>query len=221
MMKWKCMFALLFAAGNLIAGSDLPAPYGLSESEILPFNGDGWYYNAKPMEKLLKQTKPKVVIELGSWLGKSTRHIAKLIPENSLVYAVDHWEGGLLTNPWYGVTDLLPTLYQQFLSNVIHAKLTHKIIPIRSNTLDAFFYFTENKIVPDIVYVDADHDEVSVYNDISTYYPLVKGHGIICGDDWGWGGANLPVQKAVKRFAKENNLRIEVPNGWMWILYEN
>jgi len=55
--------------------------------------------------------------------------------------------------------------------------------------------------------------------DISEYYPLVKGHGIICGDDWGW-GEDFPVMRAVKRFAVENNLRIEVPNGWIWVLYE-
>ena len=42
-------------------------------------------------------------------------------------------------------------------------------------------------------------------------------HEILCGDDWGWGGAEqgLPVLKAVTRFAKENRLNIH-SNGWFW-----
>jgi hypothetical protein len=63
------------------------------------------------------------------------------------------------------------------------------------------------------------HDEVNVYNDISLYFPLVKGHGIMCGDDWGWG--DLGVQRAVKRFALENNLSISLYGNWFWVLNEN
>ncbi len=192
-----------------------PFPY-CELKDLMPFSGHGWYMNAAPMEKLLKERKVKVVIELGSWLGKSTKHIAEILPEDGIVYAVDHWLGNpasRVNNP-----ELIPTLYEQFLSNMIHANLTHKVVPLKMTTQEAVQYFYDNGIVPDLIYVDASHEEVDAYRDIAAYFPMVKGHGIICGDDWSYG--DLPVQRAVKRFAKENDLKIEVPNDWFWELHQ-
>lgn len=88
-------------------------------------------------------------------------------------------------------------------------------------TLEAGEEFKKNGPILDLVYVDASHDEASVYADLNAYFPLVKGHGVICGDDWGWGSQlGFPVSTAVHRFAIENNLRIEVIDGWFWILHE-
>lgn len=220
----KKLALLLFAISQFCFGQEMPSPYNELE-EILPYNDHGWYINGDAMEALIREKNAKVVVELGSWLGTSTRHIASHLPENGIVYAVDHWLGSAdhdIFSPDYfpELYAILPILYEQFLSNVIHADLTKKIVPIRKNTLEAVSYFHENGIKPDIIYVDASHDEESVYNDLVAYYPLVKGHGTLCGDDWGW-GEGLPVMKAVERFARENNLRVEIPNNWMWVLYEN
>jgi predicted O-methyltransferase YrrM len=196
--------------------AELPYPYNTLK-EVLPFNGHGMYINAVPMEKLIKELNPKIVIELGCWLGKSTRHIASIIPLDGVVFAVDHWLG---SSEHQDSSDL-PALYEQFLSNVVHANLTEKIIPIKLTTLDAVEGFYKNKIVPDLVYVDASHDEASVYADLQAYFPLVKGHGVLCGDDWGWGGAlGFPVCKAVHRFAVENGLTVDLFEGWFWVLRE-
>jgi hypothetical protein len=101
---------------------------------------------------------------------------------------------------------------------VIHAGLTDKIIPIKMSSQTAAELFRDQNIIPDVVYVDGDHEEVAVYADISAYFPLVKGHGFICGDDWN-GGDGLPIKKAVERFAQENNLLIHV-TGEFWLLTE-
>ena len=209
-----CAFCFMGWIGSLQALSE---PYQ-SLPKLLPYDDMGWYSNAEPMEQLVRERKPKVVIELGSWLGKSTRHIAQIIPKDGIVYAVDHWLGSVEHHATQ-FSKYLPTLYDQFLSNVIHTKLTDKIIPVRMTTLQAVNEFVARNIVPDLIYVDASHDEESVYKDLVAYYPLVKGHGILCGDDWGWGNG-FPVQMAVRRFAKEQNLQIEIPNGWFWILRE-
>ncbi len=194
-----------------------PFPYNTLK-EILPYDERGMYINAAPMEKLIKERGVKTVVELGCWLGKSTRHIASHLPSGGIVFAVDHWLG----SAEHQQSVEIPYLYEQFLSNTIHAKLTHKIIPKRMTTLAAAEEFKKEKLIPDLVYVDASHDEQSVYADLAAYFPLIKGHGIICGDDWGWGaGSGFPVCTAVHRFAMQNSLRIEVIDGWFWILHEN
>ncbi|MCX6991357.1 MAG: class I SAM-dependent methyltransferase [Chlamydiae bacterium] len=194
---------------------DLPEPY--NTIEVLPFDSHGWYSNAQQMEALLQNRSVKIVIEVGSWLGCSTRHIASVVPSGSKVYAIDHWLGSVEHQPgsWANYK-ALPYLYEQFLSNVIHANLTDKIIPLRMSSLEAAQYFSTNLEAPvDIVYLDASHDTESVYNDMRAWYPFVEGHGILCGDDWGWES----VRVAVNKFAREKKMRLHA-SGNFWYLTE-
>lgn len=202
---------ILFLLFMHVGYGSLPEPY--NSIRVRPFDPDGWYYNAVQMEKIIRENNVKIVVEVGCWLGKSTRHIASLLPEGGKVYAVDHWlgspiqqEGQRFWNP------ILPYIYQQFLSNVIHENLTHKIIPIRMSSVMAAEALN---IIPDMVYIDADHEKDSVYADLKAWYPLVKGRGILCGDDWVW----VSVSEAVKQFAYENRLTIET-QGDFWRLHE-
>jgi predicted O-methyltransferase YrrM len=187
---------------------DLPDPY--NNIELLPFDGHGWYSNANQISQLINAHHVKTVVEVGSWMGLSTRHIASILPEGGKVYAVDHWLG----SEEHKYHPTLSQLYQQFLSNVIHAGLTNKIIPIRMDSLAAASHLTAILTnPPDLIYIDAGHDTKSVYDDLCAYYPLVQENGILCGDDWGW----KSVQIAVRRFAKKNHLKIHA-SGNFWCL---
>jgi hypothetical protein len=66
-------------------------------------------------------------------------------------------------------------------------------------------------VKPDLVYIDGEHTTEAVYEDLKAWYPLVQGHGILCGDDWSWDS----VKKAVERFAREKQLTIEA-SGNFW-----
>ncbi|NGX63716.1 MAG: hypothetical protein KR126chlam6_01129 [Candidatus Anoxychlamydiales bacterium] len=189
---------------------------------LLPFNPHGFFSNdnANALSFLIKKYQCNIVVELGSWMGSSTRHIAKCLPENGLVYAIDHWKGN--EEHFYpdrtDVHNFLPTLYEQFLSNCIHARLTHKIIPERMTTLYAAKCLT---VKADLIFVDASHDEESVYNDLVAWYPHLKKSGILCGDDWYWNktaNKSYPIQNAVKRFAKERQLYFETYGTTFWML---
>jgi predicted O-methyltransferase YrrM len=180
--------------------------------DVMPFNPQGWYQNSAPMERLLKAKQAKTVVEVGCWLGLSTRHIARTIPEDGIVYAVDHWLGSPNEdNTSYDIDNL----YRQFLSNVIHEKLTHKIVPIRMASVDAAETL---KVVPDLVYIDATHAYNTAYQDMTLWFPFVKGHGTLCGDDFLWGD-DLPVQRAARRFAEKHNLILH-SDGWFWWMEE-
>lgn len=193
--------------------ADLPEPYSLLE-EVLPFDSHGWYSHAAGMERLFKDYQIKTVVEVGSWLGASTRHFASLLPSGGKVYAVDHWMGSTEHQPgescWYPA---LSHLYQQFLSNVIHAQLTDIIVPVRMSSLEAAMSLTHVPV--DLIYIDASHDTPSVLSDLYAWYPQVKGHGILCGDDWGYPG----VMNAVQTFAYDHGLKIDLSYGF-WKLVE-
>lgn len=207
LMKYFIFLIILVSCST----APLPEPYSQLK-EVLPYDGHGWYMNKEPMKKLLAENNIKTVIEVGSWLGKSTRHIAKHLPKKGKVYAVDHWLGSAEHQP-NGSADCkdLSTLYDQFLSNVIHAKLTDKIIPIRMASIDAEKHLSH--VIPDLIYIDASHETEAVYQDLTVWYPHIKGHGILCGDDWTY----PEVREAVYRFAAEQTLNIE-SEGNFWRL---
>ncbi len=208
MIRFFSLFVLMSLFGCSKSTTTLPEPY-CKLDKVLPFDPQGWYGNKKPMKQLICENDVKVVIEVGSWLGASTRHIAKYVPKDGKVYAVDHWLGSVE----HQGGDKLASLYDQFLSNVIHKKLTHKIIPIRMASVEAEKVLSN--VVPDLIYIDASHETEAVYQDLAIWYPHVKGHGILCGDDWPWPS----VQVAVERFAAENQLTIE-SEGAFWRLKE-
>ena len=196
---------------------NLPEPY-CQLQQLFPFNNHGWYENKKhTIEKLFKHNNISTAIEVGSWLGQSTRHIASLLPNDGYLYAVDTWKGSIEheINPEWKI--FLPTLYEQFLSNVIHAQLTSKIIPVKMTSLQAADFLKSEKGSIDFIYLDAAHDKESVLADLEAYYQFIEnGKGILCGDDWIWFPS---VQLAVIDFAKQYNLSI-YHDGETWFLKE-
>lgn len=210
-MKTLILFASSIVA-NFVSGHALPSPY--DSVELLPFDPRGFYRNPEQIAAMFNKHNPKIVIEIGCWTGQSTIHMASLLPKDGVLYAIDHWFGSSEHQPgqpfW---SPVLPYLYQQFLSNVIHAQLTEKIIPLRMNSLDACEYL--DSIRADFIYIDASHDFHSVYEDLKAWYPAVKNHGILAGDDY-----DCPnVSAAVHKFAKEQGLKVIVlgPSFWYYI----
>lgn len=201
-----CIFLFSMCA---YSQNPLPAPY----NEIvvpLPFADP---YDSDPSARyrsIFEANKIEVVIEIGSWLGNSARFFASKIPEHGKVYAVDHWLGSKeqQSDPF------IPNLYEQFLSNIIHFGLTHKIIPIKMPSTEAAKYL--NGVKPDLIYIDGSHETEDVLDDLRAWYPYVKDHGIFCGDDW----TSEAVAKAVKIFAKEQNLVIHSPSHNFWVLHK-
>ena len=194
--------------------SNMPEPY--NSIVILPFNAHGYFNpaNEKKLREIITSKPIKTVIEVGTWLGASARFMASLLPADGKLYAVDHFLGSaeilLESHP---DRNKVATMYQQFLSNVIHTNLTHKIIPVRMSSLEAAQALN---VHADLIYIDASHDEESVYNDILAWYPKLNLHGVMCGDDYGGGGDQLPIKRAVHRAATALGVNVKVAGGWFW-----
>ncbi|MCH9614504.1 MAG: hypothetical protein SP1CHLAM54_15350 [Chlamydiia bacterium] len=215
----KKMYLILIATFSLysVQAQNYPEPYN-SVEEVLPFDGFGWFgpHNQVMLTKFIQERKVHTVVELGSLLGLSTRFIANLLPPDGVVYAVDHWKGSAEhQNP--SRTDIypkLPTLYQQFLSNVIRTGLYKKIIPMRMTTQEAAEVID---VIPDLIFVDASHDFDSVVADLELWFPFIQGHGIILGDDWNWGAPDFPVRRAVQFFAQKYGMKARNYDSCWWI----
>jgi predicted O-methyltransferase YrrM len=190
----------------------LPEPY--RSVTPLAFDPQGWLDDGtrEKLRELLVARGARVVVELGSWLGLSTRFLAEQLPANGKVYAVDTWLGSEEINCQPAMARRLPDLYQRFLSNVLHAGLTDRIVPVRMTTVEAAAALD---VLPDLVFVDASHREADVYADIMAWYPRLMAGGILCGDDW----ANYPsVRSGVERAAGELQRRVEHQGNCWWLV---
>lgn len=176
--------------------STLPYPYN-TLSGVLPYEPRGCYANHEYIVKLFTFNNIASALEIGSDYGLSTRDIATLLPEAGQLYAVDVWD---FTNEGYYTNQR----YIPFLSNVIHAGLTGKIIPVRKSSQDAIETFKLFRSSFDLIYVDGDHQTAGVLSDLELYFPLLSSHGVICGDDW----LVKTVRVAVIQFAQKYQLTV-------------
>lgn len=187
-ISWiRILLSLHIMFVSAYAEEQMPEPY--RSIVDLPFDSHGWFGNAEPLQRFLQARPAKTVIEVGSWLGCSTRFIATILPEDGIVYAVDTWAGSS-QEAVHMKDPRLPHLYQLFLSNVKHAKLTHKIVPVRMNSVEAAAALN---VKADLIYLDGAHDTQSVSDDIFAWYPHLSPGGILCGDDWTWPSVRVAV----------------------------
>ncbi len=197
--------------------SHLPPPYGELDT-LYPFDEFGWFDDgkARTLARLIRTHGVETVVEIGSFLGKSTRFIAETLPEGGTVIAVDHWRGNLEHQDpeRVDVYPKLATLYERFLSNVVHAGLCERIVPLRMGSLDAAQQVEQR---PDLVFVDASHEYDDVQRDLAAWFPRLGPGGVLCGDDWTW-GAGRPVARAVEDFAARHGLTVKTEGKIWWIL---
>jgi predicted O-methyltransferase YrrM len=174
---------------------------------------------------LPQEPRPIVVIELGSWLGRSTNLIAAALktskaPAGDRVIAVDTWLGS--AEHWTTMQKTImpklarrngyPSMYYTFLSIAKMLGNDDVIVPLPLPTQQAVHVLTHQGVKADLIYVDAAHDEPSVYADITAYWDLLREGGYMIGDDWEWPG----VRAAVERFCKEKQELKLMYEGGVW-----
>lgn len=180
-------------------------PFQNLNTASLRYDLQGWNSERLTLRKMLEQTRPGLVIEVGSWKGASAIFMGRYIKEkqwNAKIVCVDSWDQ--------------PAIFQQFVFNVAQSQLTDILIPFPQTSMEAASWFRENGVLADLIYIDAGHKEKDVYQDVKNYYGLLKPEGIIFGDDYFEGEPGL--MRAVKRFAGEIGKKISVEENQFWIL---
>jgi len=136
--------------------------------------------------------KTRVIVELGSLLGLSSRFLAEVVPEVTVI-CIDHWKGSAEHQGREGWDDRLRELYPRFLRNLWPWR--NRVVPMRSTTLDGMRELYELGIEPDLIYIDASHDELNVFLDVSTALELFPKAELV-GDDWLRSGVRIGVAQA-------------------------
>ena len=146
--------------------------------------------------------KHKVIVEIGSYLGRSTRALADNTP--GIVYALDDW---------YGPRDFPLTPEQRklvaprFCEHMSGVLLT-KVRPLVVDHKDAHFV----GVRPDMVFIDGDHEYENVLVDIEFWKLLLQPGGLLCGHDWDvFPGVNRAVQELLPGAQVAPNTNI-----WFW-----
>jgi len=132
------------------------------------------------------------LLELGTWLGLSTRHMLVECRAARIV-CVDHWLGSPELAADHGHLFGLPA-YEAFLH--YNWEFRERIVPVRLSTADGLEACARAGLAPDAVYVDAAHDRESVERDTLDVLARFPGAAVF-GDDWDSYGVADGVRAAV------------------------
>ncbi len=199
-------------------------PYAGFNAGALPLDMQGWGSQSPIFESVIVTTKAALIIEVGSWKGSSAINMASLMKKHGIageIVCVDTWLGGeqLWLDPQgpnasprrFG----RPTVYEQFIANIIHSKHTDLITPLPVDSITAATVLSKKQVSADAIYIDASHDYDHVFADLQAWWPLLKTGGIFFGDDYHpmWDG----VIRAVNTFAQQKGLPVftdPFPDKW-------
>lgn len=170
--------------------------------DVMHENVDG-FLGIGEMRELYRRScviKKGVIVEIGSWKGKSTCALALpsvLRGNETMVYSVDPMEGKTVfpNSPPKPTSDV-------FDDNIKKWHLAKYIVQCRSKSCDVCDTWGEiESRAIDLLFVDGDHTKKEVLNDLRGWVPHVKTGGIVLMHDHN--NKTIPgVKRGVDAFMK-------------------
>lgn len=171
-----------------------------------PPSGDhtGWFDWQETYREWVRTAPPKaIIVEVGVAFGKSIAFLAnEAIAQNRpdlVIVGVDPW----IPEDWVlrdckQLLDDHGGFYEAFVASMTKfaPKALHRIALLKRRSVDAAAYMAEIDWRPWAVYIDGDHSEEAVSNDIAAWLPLVQDGGVIAGHDFGGFGVEPAVRRA-------------------------
>lgn len=155
---------------------------------------DGWLTKSEG-EFLYKRAKlvanKNVIVEIGSWKGKSTICLAKGVQNSNkaIIYAIDPHTGSSEHKKKFKKIDT----YKEFIDNLNYSEVSNFIKPI-VQTSEAAAQNINEKI--EFLFIDGAHEFNYVNLDYKLYFPKVLYNGTIAfHDSWHFLGPNLITTK--------------------------
>jgi hypothetical protein len=206
-----------------LGGLGIDRDYSALDLDGLEIDLQGWGSTSPVFEQVIKEVRPELVVEVGTWKGASLLHMYDLSRRygcETCFVCVDTWLGS--SEHWLSAEDRpslmlrggYPTMFRQFVFNILAHEAADAIFPLPTTSTSAARILRATEIVADAVYIDAGHEEEEVAADLQHYYELLRPGGVIFGDEYHsrWAGAI----RAVDGFAKKQQLKPRFIGGW-WL----
>lgn len=173
----------------------------------------GWYGYSALHRKAVESAPPNsTLVEVGVFLGKSLVSLSKLASaanKGLKVIGVDTFQGSPEHFHPDGPVNLQGLPFGQLAFECMTYLNAHEVINdvtlIVTDSVKASKLFADGSL--HMIFIDADHSEESVTQDIAAWLPKVASGGVIAGDDYhGFPGVKAAVDKSLSQFV--------VPGCW-------
>ena len=173
------------------------------------FAPSSWWEHVPIAHWLVENTKPEVIVELGSHYGVSLFSFceaAEKYSPNTFIHAVDTWQGD--SQAGYYKDEVYKKVSEHRMK--YHAERCNLI----RDTFDkASSYFGEKTI--DILHIDGLHTYEAVKNDYLVWNKKLRDNGTILFHDWNVRKGDFGVWKLWEEIKRDNQYQhIEIPNGY-------
>lgn len=145
------------------------------------FNDFGWLQPEVEAELLRRIPRASLIVELGSFLGKSARFM--LDNSRARLIAVDTWLGSPELVGHETMTQWGADLFERFVANCWDYR--ERLTIVRHTTSAALRHFHQVGLRPDLIYVDASHQREDACLDVTLCRRLFP-DAVLVGDDWMW-----------------------------------
>ncbi|MEZ6063334.1 MAG: hypothetical protein R3C19_23550 [Planctomycetaceae bacterium] len=167
---------------------------------------------AEVLRRMIDELRPKLIVEVGSWLGGSTRLL--LSHSAAFVVAIDTWLGSEEHQPgreWMerhrSRQNVLNRLFETFLVNCWPYR--SRLIPLRTCSIDGLHQVARHGLQPNLILLDGAHDFLSVATELRLCGRLFPNANIVV-DDFVQGAAWLAgLVRAVEDFAVQQPYELE------------
>ena len=135
----------------------------------LPIESSAWSGHYSFAYDLTRNTKPKIIVELGTHKGNSIFSMAQAVKDgelNTTLYPIDTWQGDSQAG-FYG-----EEIYNDFIDISKQYYKEVELIPFKMLFDEAIKKFKDNSI--DILHIDGLHTYEAVNHDFETWLPKVK-----------------------------------------------
>ncbi len=157
----------------------------------------------RELYNLVRKIRPKVVVEIGSYLGASASFLAAAMERfspQSRLYCVDTWQNDAMD-------EAKRDTYDRFLQNTM--KHAHRIHPMRGQSIDVATNFPDRI---DLLFIDGDHSYAAVKGDWTHWSPHLHSDACVAMHDVGWAAG-------VQRVVNERIQPLAAIERWMPNLY--
>jgi hypothetical protein len=143
-----------------------------------------------------------------------TNEVDSIISESIVVLLdLNMWVNKVVWEHLSVTEDGRPTVYYQFLANIIAKNLTGTVLPVSMSSVIGARFLNTYQFRPQLIYLDSAHEQGETLIELALYWNILRPGGVLFGDDWTWPS----VRCDVKKFAYMRNLTVEhIGKTWVF-----